>query len=189
MQSICVYLGAKTSNNHHLSDAATLLGHAIANAGYRLVYGGSSQGLMGILAHAVMARGGVVTGVIPQQLIDQEKPLNTLDELLVTHSMQERKLLMEQRADGFIVMPGGLGTLEEAFETWNAIKLGILKKPIGFLNIDGFFDDLFSFIETCVHHGFVSLAQANRPKRHTDPQLLLTELMQHERFIKQDALA
>ena len=188
MQSICVYLGAQTGNNPRLNEAATVLGHTIAHAGYRLIYGGSSQGLMGLLANAALSRGGVVTGIIPTHLIEKEKPLNTLDELLVTDSMQERKRLMEQRADAFIVMPGGLGTLEEAFETWNAIKLGLINKPIGFLNIDGFFDGLFTFIATCIHNGLVSEPDAHIPKLHADPLLLVHELMQHKRFIQQDAL-
>lgn len=180
MQSICVYLGAKPGNSPHFSEATTILGHAIAEAGYRLIYGGSSQGLMGILANAALARGGMVTGIIPEHLIPQEKPLSTLDKLIVTDSMQERKCLMEQHADAFIVMPGGIGTLEEAFETWNAIKIGFINKPIGFLNIDGFFDGLFSFITHCVKCNFLSQSHAWIPKINADPQLLLDGLLRSE---------
>ena len=180
MPSICVYLGAKSGNNRHLSDATTLLGHALADAGHRLVYGGSSQGLMGILANAVLARGGMVTGIIPRHLIPKEKPLTTINELILTDNMRERKHLMEQHADAFIVIPGGLGTLEEAFETWNAIKLQIIKKPIGFLNIDGFFDHLFAFITNCVKCDFLSVDQANIPIVNANPQLLLDELLPAE---------
>lgn len=180
MQSICVYLGAKPGNNPHFSEATIALGHSIAEAGYRLIYGGSSQGLMGVLANATLARGGMVTGIIPQHLIPQEKPLTTLDKLIVTDSMQERKRLMEQQADAFIVMPGGIGTLEEAFETWSAIKIGTIKKPIGFLNIDGFFDGLFSFITHCVTSDFLSENHARIPKVNADPERLLDALMQTE---------
>lgn len=180
MQSICVYLGANPGNNPRFSEAAAALGHAIAEAGYRLIYGGSSQGLMGLLANAALARGGMVTGIIPQHLIPQEKPLNTLDKLIVTDSMQERKRLMAQQADAFIVMPGGIGTLEEAFETWSAVKIGTIKKPIGFLNIDGFFDGLFSFITHCVSSDLISEHHARIPKINADPQRLLDTLMQKE---------
>jgi uncharacterized protein (TIGR00730 family) len=177
MLSICVYLGAKPGNNPRFREVTTILGHAIAESGHRLIYGGSSQGLMGLLANAALARGGLVTGIIPQNLIPQEKPLSTLDKLIVTDSMQERKYLMEQQADAFIVMPGGIGTLEEVFETWNAVKIGAIKKPIGFLNIDGFFDGLFSFITHCVKCEFLSPADAQIPKINIDPKCLLEDLL------------
>ncbi len=180
MQSICVYLGAKPSNNPRFSEAATTLGHAIADAGYRLVYGGSSQGLMGILANAAMASGGLVTGIIPRHLIPQEKPFATLDQLIITNSIRERKYLLQEHANAFIVMPGGIGTLEEAFETWNAIKMGTIDKPIGFLNIDGFFDGLFSFINHCVKYELLTPRHVQLPKINANPQLLLDELAQLE---------
>ncbi|WP_234999737.1 TIGR00730 family Rossman fold protein [Legionella quinlivanii] len=101
-----------------------------------LVYGGSSLGMMGLLANTVKECGGKVVGIITHHLIEQEKPLKCLDELYIVDSMQERKSMMQQISDMFIVMPGGLGTLEEAIETWNAIKIGELTKPIGFLNIN-----------------------------------------------------
>ena len=143
---------------------------------------------MGILANAVMSHGGLVTGIIPKQLILQEKPLKSLNELIVTDSMQERKRLMAQRADGFITMPGGLGTLEETFETWNAIKIGILNKPIGFLNINGYFDDLFVFITRCVKSGLISAHHSNIPNINANPQLLLASLSQHQASVKSEAL-
>lgn len=188
MKSICIYLGANHGNSAALTEAVIILGEQIAKAGYRLVYGGSSQGLMGLLAKSTMMHGGKITGVITKQLITQEQPFTTLDELIVVDTMQERKRLMQQRSNAFIVMPGGLGTLEEAFDTWNAIKLGILKKPIGFLNIEGYFDGLFSFISSCEKKGFISLSQVNIPKINADTQLLLTSLMQHEKIMETDAL-
>lgn len=183
MQSICVYLGAKPGNSVRFMEAATILGHAIADAGYRLVYGGSSQGLMGMLANAAMASGGLVTGIIPRALIPQEKPLTTLDKLIVTDTMRERKHLLQEHADAFIVMPGGLGTLEEAFETWNAIKMGSIDKPIGFLNIDNFFDGIFSFISHCVKTDLISPRHAKLPKINANPHLLLDELLQLEALV------
>ena len=153
MKSICVYVGAKFGNSQLFKDVVIQLGNQIAHSNIRLVYGGSSLGLMGLLATSVMDLGGKVTGIIPDNLIALEKPLTSLDELVITKTMQERKMLMQQKADAFIVMPGGLGTLEEAFDTWNAIKIGVFNKPFGFLNIDGYFDGLFSFITTAEKHG------------------------------------
>ena len=176
MKSICVYLGAKTGKNELFFQAVHILGKQIANRGYHLIYGGSSEGLMGILANTVLNNGGTVTGIIPNHLIRQEKPLDTLSELIITETMQERKLRMQQQADGFIVMPGGLGTLEEVFELWNAIKMGLINKPIAFLNVDGFFNDLFSFITHCEMNNMLTSEQMQIPKINSDPTLLLDEL-------------
>lgn len=154
MKSVCVYLGAKFGNSTHFKDMVVQLGKQIAHSNIRLVYGGSSLGLMGLLATSVMDLGGKVTGIIPENLIALEKPLTSLDELVITKTMQERKILMQQKADAFIVMPGGLGTLEEAFDTWNAIKIGAFNKPLGFLNINGYFDDLFSFVSNAEKFGY-----------------------------------
>ena len=176
MKSICVYLGAKLGNSECFKDAAIELGRQIAHSNLRLVYGGSSLGLMGLLATSVMEGGGKVTGIITESLVAQEKPLTSLDELIITKTMQERKMLMQQKADAFIVMPGGLGTLEEAFDTWNAVKMGAFTKPFGFLNIDGYFDYLFSFLAIAEKQGFVSYTQAQIPMINANPVLLLSEL-------------
>jgi uncharacterized protein (TIGR00730 family) len=176
VKSICVYLGSKFGNSTLFKDVVIQLGNQIADSNIRLIYGGSSLGLMGLLAISVMDLGGKVTGIIPDNLIVLEKPLVSLDELIITKTMQERKMLMQQKADAFIVMPGGLGTLEEAFDTWNAIKMGAFNKPIGFLNIGGYFDGLFTFISNAETHGFISKTQAQIPKVNTCPALLLSEL-------------
>jgi uncharacterized protein (TIGR00730 family) len=176
VKSICVYLGANFGSSMLFRDAVIQLGHQIAHLNIRLVYGGSSLGLMGLLATSVMDSGGKVTGIIPENLLALEKPLTSLDELIITKTVQERKMLMQQEAEAFIVMPGGLGTLEEAFDTWNAIKMGALHKPIGFLNLDSYFDGLFSFISNAEKYGFVSKTQAQIPKINTCPVLLLSEL-------------
>ncbi|MBA2650109.1 MAG: TIGR00730 family Rossman fold protein [Legionella sp.] len=176
MKSICVYLGAKFGSSPLFKDVVIQLGNQIADSNIRLIYGGSSLGLMGLLATSVMDLGGKVTGVITESLIALEKPLTSLDELIITKTMQERKMLMQQKADAFIVMPGGVGTLEEAFDTWNAIKIGAFNKPFGFLNIDSYFDGLFSFINNAEKHGFVSKTQAKIPKKNACPVLLLSEL-------------
>lgn len=176
MSSICVYLGASCGNSIAFGEAVILLGQKIADSGSTLIYGGSSLGLMGLLANTVKNQGGKVIGVITQQLIAKEKPPSTLDKLHVVDSMQERKRMMQSLADLFVVMPGGLGTLEEAFETWNAIKIGVLNKPIGFLNMSGFFDQLFSFTETCEKYGFLSEAHRHIPTIKDDIKLLLDHL-------------
>jgi len=176
VKSICVYLGAKFGNSAIFKDAVIELGNQMAHSNIRLVYGGSSLGLMGLLATSVMDLGGKVTGIITESLIALEKPLTSLDELILTKTMQERKILMQEKADAFIVMPGGLGTLEEAFDTWNAIKIGAFNKPLGFLNVDGYFDGLFSFISNVEKHDFVSKTQAQIPKINACPLLLLSEL-------------
>ena len=179
MKSVCVYLGANMGNNNRLYESTVTLGQQIAVNGYRLVYGGSSMGLMGLLAESVMSHGGKVTGVIPTHLIDKEIPPGNLDNLIVTETMEERKHILQQQSDAFVVMPGGLGTLEEVFDTWNAIKLGLIHKPIGFLNIDGYYNGLFSFIENCSDHGFIAPHQAKIPVVDANPQTLLESLLKH----------
>lgn len=178
MKSICVYLGAKPGKGTRLSQVTAELGKEIACRGLRLIYGGSSHGLMGILASSVIKNAGQVIGVMPKVLMEQEKPLGSLNKLVITETMQERKLLMQQYADAFIVMPGGLGTLEEAIDTWNAIKIGIIDKPIGFLNLDGYYDGLFNFVDHCAHHGFISSNQRNIPTINQDPKKLLDMLFE-----------
>lgn len=179
MKSICVYLGAQFGNSPLFRETVIQLGKQIAYSKSRLVYGGSSLGLMGILSTTVKDFGGKVTGIISDNLIRLEKPFTSLDELIITKTIQERKILMQQKADAFLVMPGGLGTLEEAFDTWNAIKIGIFKKPLGFLNIDGYFDGLFSFISNIEKNSFISKAQAQIPRISICPSALLSELFQH----------
>lgn len=188
MRSVCVYLGANLGKNSRLSEAVITLGKQIATRDCRLVYGGSSQGLMGLLATSVIDHGGKVTGIIPTHLIEKEIPPNNLDNLIVTESMQERKLLLQKLSDAFVVMPGGLGTLEEAFDTWNAIKIGILDKPIGFLNIDGYYDGLFSFIVNCTEQGFISTHQMKIPSIDSKPQTLLANLLKHYESIAMDTV-
>ncbi len=177
MTTVCVYLGANFGNNPQYSEAAVLLAKELADMGFTLVYGGSSLGLMGLLATTVKEHGGKVVGIITKQLIDKEKPLDLLDELHIVDTMQERKRMMQEIADIFIVMPGGLGTLEEVFETWNAIKIGELKKSIGFLNINGYFDGLFSFIGNCEQNGLLLRKDGDIPIVQPSVQSLLAKMI------------
>lgn len=177
MKMVCVYLGANSGNNNQFSETAVQLAKELAGLGLTLIYGGSSMGMMGLLATTIKEQGGKVIGIITKHLIDKEKPLDTLDELHIVDTMQERKKMMQQMADTFIVMPGGLGTLEEAFETWNAIKIGEIKKNIGFLNIDGYFDGLFSFIETCEQNGLLLKKDGDIPIVRPNVQSLLEQMI------------
>ncbi|HHF0526248.1 TPA: TIGR00730 family Rossman fold protein [Legionella anisa] len=177
MKTICVYLGASSGSNPAFKEAVIKIAHEIVDHRLTLAYGGSSLGMMGLLATTVKDLGGNVIGVITTHLLDKEKPLDILDELHIVDSMQERKKMLQNLADVFVVMPGGLGTLEEAIETWNAIKIGELDKKIGFLNIDNYFIKLFSFIEHCNKSGFILAEQIAIPSMQVEPKKLLRDLM------------
>jgi uncharacterized protein (TIGR00730 family) len=183
MTTVCVYLGANLGNNDQFSEATLLLAKELADMGFTLVYGGSSLGMMGLLATTVKEHGGKVIGIITKQLIEREKPLDLLDELHIVDTMQERKRMMQQMADIFIVMPGGMGTLEEAFETWNAIKIGELNKSIGFLNVNGYFDGLFSFIGSCEQNGLLLKKDGDIPIVQLSVQSLLAEMITHPKEV------
>jgi len=163
MKSICVYLGANFGNNERIKHSVAMLGKEIASQGYNLIYGGSRLGMMGLLARTVKENRGKVIGIMTRHLIDKGIPLDNLDELIIVDSMQERKKLMQSNADSFIVMPGGLGTLEEAIETWNAIKIGEISKPIAFFNLEGFFDVLFKFMAGCFESDFLHIDHLKLP--------------------------
>lgn len=178
MNAICVYLGANMGNNKSFAQAAIKLAHELVARDLTLIYGGSSLGMMGLLATTMNELGGKAIGVITTHLIDKEKPLATLEQLHVVDSMQERKKMLQELADAFIAMPGGLGTLEEAIDTWNAIKIGELDKKIGFLNIDNYFQKLFDFIDDCETNGFMTAKQTAIPIVSSDPSLLLNHLVQ-----------
>ncbi|MDF1646614.1 MAG: TIGR00730 family Rossman fold protein [Legionellaceae bacterium] len=181
MRSICVYLGASEGDSLDFSKSVILLGQAIVRLNLRLVYGGSSQGMMGLLANTVKDAGGTVLGVITKHLIPKEKPLERLDMLYVVDSMLERKQKLQDESDMFLVMPGGLGTLEEAIDTWNAVKIGVLDKPIGFFNQAGYFDLLFKFIESCEGAGFLSKVHRCIPWVDSDVEMLLQTLVDHRK--------
>ncbi|HHF7349673.1 TPA: TIGR00730 family Rossman fold protein [Legionella feeleii] len=186
MKTICVYLGANFGNNDAFKQAVVKLAHEIVDHGLTLIYGGSSLGMMGLLATTVKELGGKAIGVITTHLLDKEKPLENLDELHIVGSMQERKKMLQDMGDAFIVMPGGLGTLEEAIETWNAIKIGEINKKIGFLNVDDYFINLFGFIDHCQETGFMNSKQATIPIINADPSGLLNNLIQPEEIITID---
>jgi uncharacterized protein (TIGR00730 family) len=155
MKTICVYCGSSDGAAPHYADAARALAQALVDQNCQLVYGGGNIGLMGTLANEVMRLGGEVTGVIPQLLMDREVGHMTLTRLHIVKDMHERKAMMAELSDGFIAMPGGIGTLEELFEmlTWH--QIGFHKKPIGILNVAGFYDGLLQFLNLQVEQGFL----------------------------------
>jgi uncharacterized protein (TIGR00730 family) len=127
----------------------------LAGRGIGLVYGGGNTGMMGAIAHAAVTAGGEVIGIIPHDLLKKETPYEELSELVVVDSMHERKAMMAKLSDGFIALPGGLGTLEELFEVWTWAQLGFQRKPCALLNVEGYFDPLITFLDSMVSEGFV----------------------------------
>ena len=154
---ICVYLGGNLGREQHYIDEADALGRQMAGQGVGLVYGGARDGLMGVLASAVLANGGFVTGVVPRQLSYQELAHEGLSRLLEVDTMHERKHLMQELSQGCIALPGGFGTLEEIFEAlcWSQRPLELHEKPCVFANIDGYYDHLFEFLDHATARGLL----------------------------------
>ncbi|ANC05237.1 MULTISPECIES: TIGR00730 family Rossman fold protein [Pseudomonas] len=155
VRSVCVFCGASIGANPAYREAAIALGQAIAHRGLTLVYGGGAVGLMGIVADAAMAAGGEVIGIIPQSLMDAEVGHKGLTRLEVVDGMHARKARMAELSDAFIALPGGLGTLEELFEVWTWGQLGYHAKPLGLLDVNGFYEKLGGFLDHIVEEGFV----------------------------------
>jgi uncharacterized protein (TIGR00730 family) len=158
---ICVFCGSSPGNESAYADAARSVGQGLVENVCQLVYGGGRAGLMGVVADAVLAAGGKVTGVIPRALVDQEIAHGGLTQLLVVQTMHERKAKMADLADGFIALPGGVGTLEEIFEQWGWARLGIHAKPCAFFDVKGFFDPVRTMLDQMLRAGFMR-------KEHTD---------------------
>jgi uncharacterized protein (TIGR00730 family) len=147
VRSVCVYCGSGHGKNPAYAEGARILGRALGEGGLSLVYGGGSLGLMGEVARATLAAGGRVTGIIPEFLSSKERMLREVDELVVTQNMHERKMLMFERSDAFVALPGGIGTLEELVEQLTWSQLGRHNKPIVVANIDGFWTPFLSLLQ------------------------------------------
>jgi uncharacterized protein (TIGR00730 family) len=160
MKSITVFCGSSFGSHDIYKEQAFLLGQTLAKQDIQLVYGGSETGLMGTVANGALSENGRVIGVLPQFLQTKEIAHKNLTELIIVETMHERKTKMNELCDGVIVLPGGYGTLEELFEMITWAQLGLHKKPIGILNIDGFYDDLIKLIQTMVDKEF--LKQVNK---------------------------
>ncbi|TCO58586.1 TIGR00730 family Rossman fold protein [Actinocrispum wychmicini] len=170
---VCVFCGSATGTGTRYMDAAADLGRLLASRGITLVYGGARVGSMGALADAAMAAGGKVIGVIPAGLFSQETPHTDLTELHVVDTMHERKAKMAELADGFLALPGGIGTLEELFEVWTWAHLGIHDKPIGLVDLDGFYRPLVTMADHMVAEGFLKPATRSMIEISDDPAILL----------------
>lgn len=179
MQRICVFCGANTGTAPVFRGAAVALAEAIVRRGLGVVYGGGAVGLMGELADAARAAGGEVIGVIPRHLVDREIGHRGLDDLRVVGSMHERKALMSELADGFAALPGGWGTLEELVEVVTWAQLGLHGKPVGILNVTGYFDPLLAFRERAIAAGFVRADHRDLLLVAEDPDELLDRFEAH----------
>ena len=168
LRSLCVYCGSKLGNDPRHEAVAVELGRLMAQSGVRLVYGGGSVGLMGSVADSVLANGGEAFGVIPKGLFTTEIGHPGLTELVEVGSMHERKALMAAEADAFVALPGGLGTLEELAEIATWAQLGIHAKPVGVLDIDGFWEPLLGFLDRAADAGFIRPQHRNIILRITD---------------------
>ena len=177
---ICVFCGSSPGRSPNYMAAAVVLGKSLVDHGIILVYGGASVGLMGALADSVLASGGKVVGVIPETLVEKEVSHKGLTELHVVASMHERKALMAELADAFIALPGGFGTIEELCEILTWSQLGMHKKPIGLLNIDGYYESLLEFFDRAVSEGFVRPAHRELLFEAGGPRSLLDSFASYE---------
>ena len=173
MQRICVYCASNLGVREDYADAARHLASVLLQGGYELVYGGSAKGVMGVLADAMLEEGGTVHGVIPELLLDKEISHNGLSQLHVVKTMHERKSLMESLSDAFVALPGGIGTLEELIEilTWG--QLHIHSKPVGIINVAGYYDGLVAYLDHAVVEGFLPAASRDMLLCADDPAVLL----------------
>ena len=173
MQRICVFCGSRPGIRSDYAIAARALGAALVRAGLTLVYGGGRVGIMGVIADEVIARGGEVIGVIPRPLWKREVGHGGVADLRVVESMHERKALFAELSDGFVALPGGIGTLEEIFEVWTWSQLGVHSKPVGFLDVGGYYGPLFEFLDQGVAEGFIDSRTRNTLIVEREPEALL----------------
>lgn len=178
--SVCVFSGSSPGARPSYEAAARALGATLARERIRLVYGGARVGLMGHLADAARANGGAVVGVIPAALVDREVAHDGLDELHVVDGMHERKATMNALADAFVALPGGVGTLEELFEAWTWRQLGLHDKPVGILDVDGYWERLRGFLDHAAAEGFVRTEELKRLVVADGPAELLACLRRAE---------
>jgi len=176
-KNLCVFCGSSFGLNPAYVEATIAFGKLIVGKNYRLVYGGGNRGLMGALADTVLEAGGEVIGIIPKALSERERAHQKLTELHIVGSMHERKAMMERRSDGFIALPGGLGTFDEFIEiiTWN--QLSFINKPAGILNVAGYFTNLIAQLDLAVKEEFASSAIRNKIIIETDPEILLDKVL------------
>lgn len=180
--SVCVYCGSRPGSKPSYAEAARAVGTWIGQRGGQLVYGGGKAGLMGITAEATLQAGGRVVGVIPKALVEKEWALHDCTELHIVDTMHDRKRMMAERADAFLALPGGIGTFEELFEVWTWRQLGYHDKPIGLLNVDGYYDALRTFLDKTLEQQFLGDWQMDLIQIGADPQALLSDIVQDAGF-------
>lgn len=181
MRRVCVFCGSKRGDGAEYVQSARRLGELLAERNLGLVFGGGHIGLMGVLADAVLRAGGEAIGVIPQALVDKELAHSGLSQIHVVASMHERKAVMADLSDAFIALPGGFGTADELFEILTWSQLGLHSKPIGLLNIAGFFDPLLAWLDRTVQEGFLKAKHRRLLLVADDPERLLDLLAGHRR--------
>jgi len=180
LETICVYCGSSEGNAADYVEAAERFGARLGERGYDLVYGGASIGIMGAVADASMAAGSHVTGVMPESMLEEELGHQGIDDLRIVDSMHERKATMADLSDAFVALPGGLGTLEELFETWTWAQLGYHRKPCSVLNIESYWSPLLEMVDHAVDCGFVDEMYRKMLVVGEQPDQLLDRLEAYE---------
>ena len=180
LKSVCVFCGSKVGVDDVYREQAAVLGRLLAEQGIRLVFGGGSIGLMGVMADAVLESGGRVTGVIPRMLATKELLHTRVSDMRQVDDMHSRKALMAELSDAFVALPGGYGTFEELFEIITWAQLGIHEKNIGLLNVAGFFDPLIGMIDHAIQEGFIKLKHRDLIVAEERPDDLLERLVEHQ---------
>ncbi|MBL4599423.1 MAG: TIGR00730 family Rossman fold protein [Rhizobiaceae bacterium] len=181
LKSICIYCGSQNGNNPEFIQAARVLGKALADNSIRLVYGGGTKGIMGEVARAVAENNGEIVGIIPQFLLNLEgdgTPPGDLGEVIVTEDMHQRKHMMFERADAFVALPGGIGTLEEIIEIMTWGQLGRHNKPMAFLNVDGFWNPVIELIDHMNKSGFIHTIERVRPLVIESPEQVVSTIVE-----------
>lgn len=186
MKRICVFAGSNLGTKPEYEQAAVQLGKLLAAKGFELVYGASSIGLMGRLADTMIACGGKVIGVMPKNLFFSEKVHRHITELHEVENMHERKALMSNLADAYIALPGGLGTFEELFEVVSWAQIGIHEKPIGVLNVLGYYEPLVDMLEKCVEAGFMKKTNLNLLLIEEELETLLERMINYVPTVQED---
>ena len=180
MKKICIFCGSSMGFDPIYKEKAVELGHALADQGCELLYGGGSVGLMKIVADVMMERHCKVTGTITQHLLDMRVGHPEIDELIVVETMAERKKILEDMADGFIALPGGIGTMDEFFEAYVLSQLRVFDKPVALFNVNGYYDGIVAFIKHIADEGFMRKEHAENLIVSDDPKDLLAKMEQFQ---------
>ena len=180
MKKICIFCGSSMGFDPIFKEKAAELGHALADHGCELLYGGGSVGLMKVIADVMMERHCKVTGTITQHLLDMRVGHPEIDELIVVETMAERKKILEDMADGFIALPGGIGTMDEFFEAYVLSQLRVFDKPVALFNVNGYYDGLVEFIKHMADEGFMRKEHAENLIVSNDPKDLLAKMEQFQ---------